>query len=137
MAAFNNDGTNENDDMVEAKSEETEQLSAGNTDDTLVKRFKLKASSIEKGKRYNCEECGRKMMNRSSLNTHIRSIHEGIKYPCGQCQYQATSKGNLAEHINVVHQGIKYPCGLCQHQASSKENLVKHKKAVHQRIIEI
>ena len=54
MAAFNNDFTDEDDDMMEAKSEETEQLSSGNTDDTLVKGFKLKTKSKEKGKRYNC-----------------------------------------------------------------------------------
>ena len=96
MAALKNVGINEDDDIMEARSAKTEQLSSRNTDDTLVKRFKLKANSTEKGKRYNCKECGRKMMNRSSLNTHIRSIHEGIKYPCGQCQHEATSKGALA-----------------------------------------
>ena len=41
--------------MIEAKSEETEQFSLGNTDDSLVKRFKLKASSTDKGTRYNWE----------------------------------------------------------------------------------
>ena len=41
MAAFKCDGTNENDDIMEAKSETTEQLSSGNTDDSLVKRFKF------------------------------------------------------------------------------------------------
>ena len=55
MAAFNNDGIKEDDDMVDANLEEAEQLSVGNTDDTLVKRFKLKVSSTEKGTRYNCE----------------------------------------------------------------------------------
>ena len=40
MAAFNSDGTNEN-----------EQLSSGNTDDSLVQMYKLKASSTEKGTR--------------------------------------------------------------------------------------
>ena len=87
MAAFKCDGANEYDDIMEAKSETTEQLSSGNTDNSLVKRFKLKASSTEKGTRYSCKECGRKMMNQSSLNTHTRAVHEGIKYPCGQCQH--------------------------------------------------
>ena len=100
MAAFNSDGTNED-----------EKLSSGNTDDSLVQRDKLKASSTEKGTRYKCKECGLKMMNKSNLNTHIRSIHERIKYPCDQCQHETTSKGHLAQHRRAVHEGIKYPCG--------------------------
>ena len=108
MAAFNNDGINEDDDMMKAKSDKNEKLSSGNADDFLVKRFKLKESLTEKGTIYNCEECGQKMMYQCSLNTHIRSIHEGIKYPCGQCQHEATSKGNLATHRRAVHEGIKY-----------------------------
>ena len=41
MAVFNNDGTNEHVDMMEAKSEETVQSFLGNTDNSLVKRHKL------------------------------------------------------------------------------------------------
>ena len=96
MAAFNNDDTNKEVNMSKAKLEETEQLSSGNADDSLVKRYKFKVSSTEKGARYRCEECGKQMINQSSLNAHIRSVHKGIKYPCGQCQHEATSKGNLA-----------------------------------------
>ena len=106
MAVFNDDGTNEYVNMMEAKSVEAEQFSSGNTDDSLAKKYKLKGSSTEKGTRYDCKECGQKMMNQSSLNTHIRSIHEGIKYPCGQCKHQATSKGNLARHRIAVHERI-------------------------------
>ena len=106
MAAFNNDGTNEDDDMMKAKSDKNEQLSSENADDFLVNRFKLKASSTEKGTRFKCKECGKQMINQSILNGHIRSIHEGIKYPCGQCQYEATSKGHLARHRRAVHERI-------------------------------
>ena len=98
MTSFNHDGSNKDIILVEAKSEETEQFSSGNTDDSLVMRYKLKASSTEKGSRYYCKECGKQMMNKSNLNTHVRSVHDGIKYPCGQCQYEATSKGSLAQH---------------------------------------
>ena len=50
MADFNHDGTNKDINMMEAKSEETEQFSSGNTDDSLVMRYKLKASSTD----FNC-----------------------------------------------------------------------------------
>ena len=51
MTSFNHDGSNKDIILVEAKSEETEQFSSGNTDDSLVMRYKLKASSTEKGSR--------------------------------------------------------------------------------------
>ena len=81
--------------MMEVKSEETEQHSSGNSDDSLGKRYKLNASSKQKGKRYNCKECGKQMTKQSILNVHIRAIHKGIKYPCGQCLYEASSKGDI------------------------------------------
>ena len=118
MAAFNHGGSIKGVDMMEAKSGETGQLSSENTNDCLIKRYKLKASSTEKGTRFKCEECGKQMINQSNLNGHIRSFQEGIKYPCGQCQYEATSKGHLALRRRAVHEGIKYPCGQCQHEAS-------------------
>ena len=53
----------------------------------------IKQCLSEKGRRYNCNECGKQMANKSSLFTHVRAVHEGKKYPCMQCLYQATSKG--------------------------------------------
>ena len=123
MAAFNNDGTNEDDDMMKAKSDKNEKLSSGNADDFLVKIFKLKESSTEKGTIYNCEECGQKMMNQSSLNTHIRSIHEGIKYPCGQCDYLSVTNSRLHLHRRSGHVGMKYPCGQCHYQAATNSSM--------------
>ena len=111
MAAFNHDDSNKDNNMMKAKSEDTEQLYSRNPDASLIKRWKLKASSAEKGTRYHCKECGKQTTNQSNLNAHIRAVHEGIKYPCGQCQHEATSKGDLAQHRRAVHEGIKYPCG--------------------------
>ena len=108
MAEFNNDGSNKENNMMEAKSEENAQFSLRNPDASLIKRCKLKASLAEKRTRYQCKECGKQMINQSSLNAHIRSSHEGIKYPCGLCQHEATSKGNLARHRRAVHDGKKY-----------------------------
>ena len=145
MAAFNNDGTNEDVNMMEAKSEETEQFSSGNTDDSLVKRFKLKTSSTEKETRYNCEavhegikypcwQCEHEATSKGSLALHKRAVHEGIKYPCGQCQYEATTKDSLTQHRRAVHEGLKYPCEQCQHQVTSKDYLAQHIISVHEGI---
>ena len=45
MEAYNNDDSNKNVDMMEVKSEKNERLSSGKTDDSLLKIYKLKASS--------------------------------------------------------------------------------------------
>ena len=66
MAAFNHDGSNKDKDMMKAKSEETEQLYSRNPDASLIKRWKLKDSSAEKGTRYHCKECGKQMINQTN-----------------------------------------------------------------------
>ena len=92
-------------------------------DNSIAKSCRLKASSKENGRRYNCKECGKQMINQTNLNTHIRAIHEGLKYPCDQCQYRATQKGHLIQHQRSVHEGVKYSCEQCVHQATSKNIL--------------
>ena len=79
MAAFSYDGFKQDVDTKEIKSEETEHHSSGNTDNSILKRCKVKASSIEKGTKYTCKECGKQMIKLSNLKYHVRSIHEGIK----------------------------------------------------------
>ena len=129
MAMFNLDGTVKDVDLMEAKLDDTEQYSSENTDNSIVKRYKLKASSTQKEMRY--WQCQHQSTSKGDLAKHIRAVHEGIKYHCGQCQYQATSTESLAQHTKAVHQGIKYPCGQCQHQSTSKGNLAQHKRTVH------
>ena len=46
----------------------------------------------EKGRKYNCEECGKQMANMGNLKTHIRAAHEGVKCPCQQCLHQAIKR---------------------------------------------
>ena len=99
---------------------DSEQYSSENTDNSVVNRYKLKASSTQKEMRYICKECGKQIKSQSNLYAHMRAVHEGIKYPCEQCDYQATSKRNLAQHRRAVHEGIKYPCGQCQHEATTQ-----------------
>ena len=110
MASLNLDGSTKDVNMMEAKSEDSEQYTSEDKDNSIVKRYKLKASSPQKQMRYICKECGKQMTTQSSLKTHKRSVHEGIKYPCEQCQYQATRKYHLARHRRSTHEGKKYPC---------------------------
>ena len=75
------------------------------------KSKEMKELLSEKGRRYNCKECGKQMANKRSFYTHNRAAHQGVKYPCRQCLYQATTKGYLDQHRKSVHEGMKYPCG--------------------------
>ena len=59
---------------------------------TETKSKEMKELLSEKGRKYNCKECGKQMANMGSLYTHIRAVHEGVKYPCQECLYQANSK---------------------------------------------
>ena len=76
------------------------------------KSKEMKDLLSEKGRKYNCQECGKQMANKSSIYTHIKAAHQGVKYPCGQCEYQATTKGNLERHKKSIHEGIESSCGL-------------------------
>ena len=63
-----------------------------------TKSKELKKCLAEKGRKYNCNECGKQMAHKSSLYKHLKAAHEGVKYPCQQCLYQATTKGVLYKH---------------------------------------
>ena len=110
MASLNFDGSIKDLNMMEAKSEDSEHYTSENKDKSIVKRYKLKASSMQKEMRYICKECGKQNTTQGNLNAHKRAVHEGIKYPCGQCQHLSTSKGSLARHRRTVHEQIeKFP----------------------------
>ena len=76
---------------------------------------KSKKFLSEKGRKYNCNECGKQMAKKSSLYTHLKAAHERLKYSCQQCKHQVMSKGNLEKHKKSVHEGTKYPCEQCEH----------------------
>ena len=78
-----------------AKSEDSEQYTSENTDESILKTYKLKEISTQKETKYICKECGKQMTRQGTLNAHKRAVHEGIKYPCSQCQHQSSSKGHL------------------------------------------
>ena len=56
----------------------------------------------EKGRRYDCSECGKQIAKMSNLTAHIRVVHEGVQYSCQQCLYQATQKCHLEKHRGSV-----------------------------------
>ena len=43
------------------------------------KSKEMKELLSEKGRKYNCQECGKQMANMSSFYTHIRAAHQGVK----------------------------------------------------------
>ena len=83
MSAFDHKDSIKEDIMMEAQSEKNEQPYSGNTDNSLVKRYNLKASLTHKRIRYICKECGKQLTTQRCLNVHKRAVHEGLKHPCG------------------------------------------------------
>ncbi|KAM3932799.1 uncharacterized protein RB166_005846 [Leptodactylus fuscus] len=87
-------------------------------------------TSTEKkgGKRFQCEECGKKFTHIQSLNAH-RKIHTGATpYSCPECGKYSTSKANLTKHARM-HTGEKpYSCAECGKCFCSKSYLVTHER---------
>ena len=50
-----------------------------------------------------CNQCESVYVNKTGLNTHMKSVHEGVKYECNQCNYKATTKGSHKCHTQTVH----------------------------------
>ena len=74
------------------------------------KSKKAKQFFSEEGRKCICRECGKTMLIKRSLDTHVRATHEGMKYLCRQCEHKATSKSSLERHRSSVHVLIRYPC---------------------------
>ena len=89
------------------------------------------SQNISKGM-FDCEQCGTKYTQKSTLKNHIQSIHEGVKYACNQCDYQYTKQQHLKTHIQSKHEGVRYPCNQCNYQATEKSHLKSHIKSVHE-----
>ena len=55
-------------------------------------------------KPYQCEECGRRFLQRSSLENHLKVVHLKIKdYVCKLCSKAFGTKENLKTHMKRIH----------------------------------
>ncbi|XP_014248636.1 zinc finger protein 2 isoform X2 [Cimex lectularius] len=75
---------------------------------------------------FECYECKKFFLLKSSLERHIKTIHQGDSHKCPQCGARCPDKGTLARHM-YTHTGLKpYSCPVCKQEFSRKYHLVRH-----------
>ena len=79
--------------------------------------------------KHECDICGLKFSQRSSMLKHIQSCHLGStkKEKCNECNYES-SPHHLRRHTQSVHnpQRIKFKCDQCDSQYLSNQRLSRH-----------
>ena len=84
--------------------------------------------------RYECHQCEKAYIQKSHLNSHIRSVHDRVKYVCDQCEQRFARQDSLTKHIQSVHEGVKYACKQCDQLFKQQYNLTIHIQSIHKRI---
>ena len=84
--------------------------------------------------RYECEICGRKFTEKSSLKSHLRNIHglgDAKTFQCDACSYVTKRRHDLKIHMSNVH-GLgdvqTVQCDICSKVLKSKRYLKVHMK---------
>ena len=94
-----------------------------------------------KGKKYSCDRCGLKVVQKQSLLRHIRNVHEGDDtkekkvpgdvYKCQElegCTYTTNRLRNYKRHIQTRHRMKRMKkCLYCDFKSVNTETLRKHK----------
>lgn len=77
---------------------------------------------------YECEICGKRMVNKWSLKYHISTIHEREKnHFCHLCGRGFGNKSNLRSHL-ISHSTENVSCEICQGVFKNRISLQSHKK---------
>lgn len=77
---------------------------------------------------FECEICGKKMVNRFSLKYHISTIHEKEKnHFCHLCGRGFGNKSNLRSHL-ISHSTENVSCDVCGGIFKNRVSLQSHKK---------
>jgi DNA-directed RNA polymerase subunit RPC12/RpoP len=93
----------------------------------------LHKKAVHEGVKYECDECGRRFNNKSSMLRHIKVVHlEEKNYKCAKCGVLFAIKGNLTNHIKTVHDKIRaFKCEHCGKSFGVASNRKAHVESVH------
>ncbi|KAJ6639126.1 Serendipity locus protein H-1 [Pseudolycoriella hygida] len=77
--------------------------------------------------KWKCIDCGKMLMNRSSLFMHEK-IHKDRQYSCELCPQKFVQKNNLLNHVKTHTQDKKFPCTIpqCGKTFVGKSQLLRH-----------
>ena len=98
----------------------------------------LKKAKYEKeNSQIACDECGKLLMNLSSLKSHLQYVHniDNIFHHCDKCEFKTSNKGTLKNHIRRVHEVAYVTCHICGKKVKGhkdQDNLRRHIKRIHE-----
>ena len=76
-------------------------------------------------KPYECEICGRRFTDLSSIKEHLMTKHSNI-YPCQVCGMIFTLKMNMIKHL-CIHTGAQpFKCDVCNKRFNDPSNMKNH-----------
>lgn len=107
-----------------------------NKDDISHKKNKrVKISSTDAERKFECDICHATFNRRYNLGTHIKTHDKNRSkdYACHLCLKPFDRKHDLTRHIATVHNGERaYSCTECTSTFSRKDALVRHRVQKHQ-----
>ena len=82
-------------------------------------------------KPYECDVCGRRFSQSSSLKSHVRTQHaKGVKRKrereCDVCEKVFVSASKLAVHMRIHTKEKPYECDVCEKRFSESGSLTRH-----------
>jgi KRAB domain-containing zinc finger protein len=80
---------------------------------------------------FECEICGKKVINKFSLKYHIDNVHNGVKVcSCPICGKNFGHRSNLSSHM-ISHTNDKVECDICGKIFKNQISLRTHLKSFH------
>ena len=74
-----------------------------------------------------CKYCGKKFLNRSKLNRHIRCVHTAHRYyVCPSCPESFKLMEQLTRHSKIHESSKKIKCNICDKAFRTNSNLKQH-----------
>ena len=97
------------------------------------KQKKSKSSSmneIHQGRKFNCDQCSKRFVERRHLKRHILTVHEKIrKFKCPHCPKRFFNKHHEKIHVKRIHEKIKdIQCDHCEKSFATNWDLKCHKR---------